>query len=288
MNTTRPEGPEAERRASDPVPRALGLHGDGLFTNESERNQWLGHVQRLASAGLLASGMTHNLANLIMPMFGVCDLALIRASDDPEKLRDALVKAHGYAQRANDFLKIFMEFVRRDHINRRPVPVEKVVEDALVILEPAMHDAGVSVLRRFDNTHVAMVDRTRLLQAVVNLVTNALRAAEEAGTTVEVVVRGEREWVSLEVCDDGPGIPDEIQDRLFEPFVQGGASVESDGGDLEDRSSLVRRTGLGLFVTKRLVEEQGGAIDFDTEPGVGTTFRVRLEPAKRELETEGS
>lgn len=281
MTTPNPHPQKAARKHEDEPPGSMdGLDAlEGQFASESERNQWLGHLQRLAGAGLLASGISHNLANLMMPLVGRCELALSAADDDPQRLRETLSKVFGYAQQANEVLKVFLEFVRRDQVSRTAVPIERVVEDTLVLLKPAMQDAGVPVVRRFDSTHVALVDRTRLLQAVVNLVTNALRAVSEArGTTVEVVVRGEREWVILEVRDDGPGIPEHLRDRIFQPFIHRG-----DGAFYADKremapSSLVERTGLGLFITKRLIEEQGGQIEFETETGKGTTFRLRLEP----------
>jgi two-component system phosphate regulon sensor histidine kinase PhoR len=117
------------------------------------------------------------------------------------------------------------------------------------------------------------------MQAVVNLVSNAVRAAKEGGREVEVRVRGWREWVLVEVEDNGLGVPEELEDRIFEPFV--GARA---GQPQRDKAGRLRSgTGLGLYITKRLIEEQGGRIDFETRRGAGSTFRLYLEPAPNKV-----
>ena len=259
-----------------PVPNGLGpelLFETLTGVEPAQAQQWLGHLQRLASTGLLAGGMAHDLAGLVQPLLSEADRGLL--TDDPAQHRLALVRMREWARRCESYVRALLDLVRRDERHRAPVAVETVVEDTLQLLESAKRLAGVSIRRNLDNRHTALVDRTRLMQALVNLVTNAIRAAGQGGREVELTVRGWRGWVVVEVADNGPGVPDCVQDRIFEPFFQGpGDGTGPDRGAAEPRG-----TGLGLYITKRLILEQGGRIEFETDMGVGSVFRLMLEPA---------
>jgi signal transduction histidine kinase len=236
--------------------------------------QWLAHLQRLASTGLLAGGMAHDLAGLVQPLLGEAERGLLQ--EDPAEHRLALVRMREWARRCESYVRALLDLVRRDEQHRTVVDVEAVVEDTLQLLESTQRTIGVSMCRNLDNHHTALVDRTRLMQALVNLVTNALRAARAGGREVGVTVRGWRGWVVIEVKDNGPGIPPEIRERLFQPFVRRASPASTPG---RDGPAEPEGTGLGLYITKRLIQEQGGRVEFETDEGVGTMFRLMLEPA---------
>jgi PAS domain S-box-containing protein len=109
------------------------------------------------------------------------------------------------------------------------------------------------------------VDPERLQQVITNLVSNAVKFSPRGGT-VHVAVAREHDRALLSVRDQGPGIPPEFKERVFEKFAQ------ADASDTRGRSG----TGLGLSIVKSIVERLDGRVDFDTEVGRGTTFRVRL------------
>jgi signal transduction histidine kinase len=111
-------------------------------------------------------------------------------------------------------------------------------------------------------------DARALNQVFLNLLKNAAEALEGRGGTVSVTGRAEPGCVVIEVRDDGPGIPAGDLERIFEPFY----STKGAG----------RGTGLGLSISRRIVEEHGGTIEAESEPGVGTSFRVAL-PVREEL-----
>ncbi len=251
-----------------PMHDLLAADADAL--DERATLQWLGHLQRLASTGLLAGGMAHDLAGLVQPLLGEAERALLKGTE--AEYREALVAMRAWARRCEEYVRALLDLVRRDENHRIAVPVERVVEDSVQLLESVQRSAGVSIQRNLDNRHWALADRTRLMQALVNLLTNAIRAAAAGGREVVVGVRGERDRVLIEVADNGPGVPEGVREHLFRPFVH------EEPGTLQGAPSG-RRTGLGLYITKRLIEELGGRIGYETTTGVGTVFRIVLETA---------
>lgn len=132
---------------------------------------------------------------------------------------------------------------------------------------------GVSLIvveGRFATTPVMVdVDPSRMLQVLANLLSNAIKFSPASGV-VEVSLEIERDQAMVSVHDQGPGIPDDFRDRIFEKFAQ------ADGGDTRARGG----TGLGLSISKALVELFGGTIDFVSRPGSGSTFYFVLPLAK--------
>jgi signal transduction histidine kinase len=112
---------------------------------------------------------------------------------------------------------------------------------------------------------VAEVDHDRMTQVLANLLSNAIKFSPGGG---EVVVRVDADdgRARLSVIDHGCGIPDEFRDRVFQRFAQ------ADSADSRQKGG----TGLGLSICKSIVEEHGGTIGFDSEPGAGTSFHVEL------------
>ena len=120
-----------------------------------------------------------------------------------------------------------------------------------------------------DGGLTADADPEKLAQMLQQLVDNAIKFSPR-GTTVTLALSEHASGARLSVRDQGAGIPDAFQARVFQRFAQ------ADGADTRQKGG----TGLGLSITKSLVEEHGGQISFETAPGVGTTFRVDLPPAE--------
>ena len=150
-----------------------------------------------------------------------------------------------------------------------PVPVGEVLDESLAMVRTAAADAGLALeegLDGLDGVHV-VADRQRLKQVLINLLSNAVKYNRPGGRIrVEV---GEREdWLRIAVSDTGNGISEEGLAKLFTPFerLNAGAGIEG--------------TGLGLFLTQRLVGAMGGRLTVESVVGEGTTFAVELEMAR--------
>jgi two-component system NtrC family sensor kinase len=143
-----------------------------------------------------------------------------------------------------------------------PALVDEVIRFAGLDLE----QAGVSCRREIPaELPSVLVDAGKLKRAILNLIVNGRQALEKGG---ELTVRARarpRGWIVIEVTDNGCGIPDEERSRIFEPFF----STKPDG------------LGLGLLVVQRIVSDLRGRLEFESESGRGTTFRITLPTARR-------
>lgn len=113
-------------------------------------------------------------------------------------------------------------------------------------------------------------DRNEMMRAVMNILSNSLKY-NLSGTTLGISVSRDNHEIVLKICDDGAGISRELKDRIFNEFVRGSTARVSDGG-----------SGLGLTITKRIVEMHGGSVEIDGDTGKGSTFTIHLPFIKKE------
>lgn len=214
--------------------------------------------EKMANFGLLAAGIAHEVGN---PLTGVSNVVqLLQRKDHDERTREKLDLMAGELARMRVILRELTEFGRPASRERSVCSLAEVVDDALRVAK--YHKRPGSRLRppkvADDLPRVACV-RGQLAQVILNLVLNALDAAGADGI---VELRGDAapEEVSVEIEDSGPGLSASVRDRLFEPFV----TTKSEG------------TGLGLYLSRRIVMEHGGRLELGAGSLGGALFRVVL------------
>ncbi len=229
---------------------------------EEERDRLLDevfHLQRIAQTGLMTSGLAHDLANQLTAVMGGAELALMRSH--PDALREGLRAVLGHGCRMHETVDAFLSFVRRRENRVRVFAVAEAVDAVVKMMEPLARGESVACLSTCSTTAEIRADRQLVEQALVNLAANAIRAARSGGGRVVLSANdGEPGRVRLSVRDTGPGIPEELRRRLFEPFA---TSRRETGG-----------TGLGLWIVRQVVERCGGKISIESSPA-GT--RVDLD-----------
>ena len=229
-------------------------------------------AERLEAVAALSASLAHEIRNPLASIrSSVEQLAQAAGAGEDEKVLAALIVRE--ADRLSRLLSEFLDFSRVRAARREPVDLHEVATAAvhLVRAHPDCHPAAV--LRIKGQPTLIDADEDLLHRVLVNLILNAVQAA---GGPVNVTVttgpalRGDvprgsgiEEPILLEVRDDGPGIPEEIRDRLFQPFVSG-----RPGG-----------SGLGLAIVQRAVEAHRGLVTVASAVGEGTTFTIFL-PAK--------
>lgn len=218
--------------------------------------------EKMGAIGKLAGHIAHELNN---PLTGLRSLAQVLLQETPpgETLHADLVEIEKAASRSQKIIKNLLEFSQNESQPQVLISVDEIVEKTLPMLKTALRS------HRF-NLHLqareALVEaEPHLLQQVVfNLVNNACQAMKDPGTltiTTEVSA-GTPRHVEFRVSDTGPGIPKEIQKKIFEAFF----TTKKEG----------LGTGLGLSMSKSIVERFGGTIQFESEKGKGTVFCISL------------
>jgi signal transduction histidine kinase/CheY-like chemotaxis protein len=168
----------------------------------------------------------------------------------------------------NDLLDVARIEADRVEIDRRPIDVGEAVREVAELMSARIAEKHQRLdVRVASALPPALADPARVRQIVANLVTNAHLYTDEDGT-IRVAVAADRAWVRIEVSDSGRGMTREEAEHVFERFYRG-----SDGGQGSPG------TGLGLSIVKSLVDLHRGQIEVESEPGVGTTFRVMLPSA---------
>ncbi|MGZ3408478.1 MAG: sensor histidine kinase, partial [Polyangia bacterium] len=216
----------------------------------------------------LGAGVAHEINNPLGGVIGHVQLLLAARAPESDDY-EALKHIEEGARRASQVVQNLLRFsVQRKEPVRTAVDLEKLARDTLSLTESLIRAQNIEVVYDFAAAKPrARADAGQLAQVLLNLVANA-RTAMPTGGTLRIATRAPEAAggpVALVVADTGKGIAPAIKDRIFEPFFT----------TKDDWSNV----GLGLSVSYRIVEEHGGRIDVQSEPGHGATFTVYLPSA---------
>jgi signal transduction histidine kinase/DNA-binding response OmpR family regulator len=248
--------------------RLGGEHGGMVWTvrDMSERAR----LERAKSEFVATA--SHELRSPLTSIKGFVELLELSSEGMTARQREFIEIILKSTDRLVDLVNDLLDVARieADHveINRRPIDVGEVVHEVVELIKPRMESKGQRL-----TSHVspilspALADPGRVRQILANLLTNAHLYTPEGGT-IQVGVEPDRAWVQMTVADSGVGMTKEETERIFDRFYRAGNRSGSNPG-----------TGLGLSIVKSLVDLHGGQISVDSEPGRGTTFRVRLPAA---------
>jgi PAS domain S-box-containing protein len=227
----------------------------------------------LAKSDFLSS-MSHELRT---PLNAVLGFAQLMASETPpptlaQKLSiDQILQAGWYLLRLiNEILDLAMIESGRVTLSQESMSLTDVLQDCRAMIEPQAHKRGLKMIfPSFDQHLYVHADRTRVKQVVINLLSNAIKYNREGGEVIIECGRSEKNRVQISVRDTGIGLSAEQLAHLFQPFNRLGQEASSEEG-----------TGIGLVVTKQLVELMQGTIRVQSEVGVGSVFIVELMSAE--------
>jgi signal transduction histidine kinase len=228
------------------------------------------HQEKMAAFGLLAAGIAHEVGNPLTSISALVQMLQRRNPDAYTQEKLALVS--GQLQRIQTTLRELVSFSRPAATAPGRVGLAEVVREALDIAKYYKRTKGRHVETQLPADLPAVVAvRDQLVQVFLNLILNAIDATDVGG---RILVRAEAaaDKLVVHVQDDGAGIAPEHRGRLFQPYF----------------TTKKHGTGLGLFVTRRLVEDHGGDVNLLSDAGTGTTFQVRLPtaPPARYVEVE--
>lgn len=225
------------------------------------------HSHRLATLGTVATIIAHEYNNILTPVVSYAQLAL-RHEDDVELMRKALSKALAGARKAAQISDSLLGFARESD-DRLAAALPRAIEDAIHCLARDPRQDGYELHVDVPDVRVAMTP-LNLQQVILNLLLNARRVLKGTGGRLDVTAEVRGSLVVIRIRDTGPGIPPQILDRLFEPFVT------EPMGDAASSPSEPKGTGLGLSICRDLVREAGGQIDVESKTGEGALFTITL------------
>lgn len=218
-------------------------------------------AERLAGLGRLAAGLAHEIRNPLGAIAGSIELLRTGGTLGAEdvELCDLMARE---TSRLDELVTDMLDLSRPRTPNKERIDVAALARDVVDLAQKSGRAGDVSVRLEAEAPAIVDADGAQLRQVIWNLLRNATQASS-AGQEVVVRVSQEGAAVRLEIVDAGPGIPEDAKARLFDAFF----TTRSKGA------------GIGLAVVKRIVDDHGFAIEVESVPGQGTTFRVRAPAA---------
>jgi signal transduction histidine kinase len=225
-------------------------------------------ASRAAAVGELAAGVAHEVNNPLAAILGFAEL-LHAELDDADPHRADVDTIRSQAIRARSIIRALGEFAQRPEPALTPTDIGDIVRRTIDLTRYQIERRGIAIEEQYEAIPATLVDPQAIQQAVFNVVTNASLAVADDGR-IGIAVTGNESHVAIVVSDDGIGMADATVHRAFEPFYSGE----------EFSSETGLKTGLGLAVSRGLMEAHGGTITLTSQPGLGTRVEFRL-PVRR-------
>ncbi|MEO5741498.1 MAG: ATP-binding protein [Vicinamibacterales bacterium] len=232
------------------------------ITEEIRLRSQLIHSERLSAVGQLVSGVAHELNNPLQSILGFTEL-LIDAEERPELRRD-LEQVRSEAIRAGKIVRNLLAFVRRSSSERTVTSVNDIVKTTISLRSYEFASANIRLFESYgEGLPGVVVNPEEIHQVILNLILNAEQAMRTAhrGGTLTVTTKYVETMVTIEIQDDGPGVPAALTGRVFEPFFS--------------TKEVGEGTGLGLSIAMGIAEAHGGTLTF-VPTSKGACFRLAL------------
>lgn len=220
---------------------------------------------KLAALGRMSAAIVHEVSQPLAAMENtLASTGLLASRGDAAAVADKVRSARDLVRRIQRTVKLLKSFARNEPVRLEPVDVDKAMAVAVELAAARATEQGAQVkLRKSSSPPSVLANTTRLEQVILNLVVNALDAVKERPEgEVELWSEHDGERVRLFVRDNGIGIPDHLRDRIAEPFF----TTKLTGEGL----------GLGLSISRAILDEFGGGMNFETREEGGCTFRIDL------------
>ncbi|MDB4409780.1 PAS domain S-box protein [Gammaproteobacteria bacterium] len=233
-----------------------------------QMQQEFAHVMRLSTMGEMATSMAHELNQPLTALTGYCGTALQLARQQtslPEGYLDILERASEQAHRAGVVIRHLRDFVSKGKNEMTCVALNNLVDGVIDFVDWELRDSGIEVVfHRQSDAHEVFADKVQIEQVLINLVRNSVEAIRESGISqgkVEISSRvAAANMIELRVADNGPGVSSEMAGVLFDPY----------------RTSKEQGMGMGLSISRSIVEAHNGSLWVDKERQQGALFCMQL------------
>ncbi|MBE2226520.1 MAG: PAS domain S-box protein [Ignavibacteria bacterium] len=231
------------------------------ITTVKKLQKELREKENLALIGEVVSSIAHSLSNPLNIISGNADYLLLNKKPgeaDHEELKTIVDET----TRITKSLRGLLNFSRPLNAEKAKTQINELAEEVISKTRFIIGNKNIVIKRQFDkNLPVIPVDRAQIEEVITNLVVNAIQAFTANGEIILKTRAGSSD-IFIEVSDNGPGIPKELQEKIFRPFYSS--------------KGYGKGTGLGLSIVKRIVSEHDGSVKLRSQTGKGTTFTIRL------------
>lgn len=223
------------------------------------------HVSRLSAMGELASALAHELNQ---PLTAISNYLLAaqqlvqRGPEHAERASEIIGKSVDQATRAGQIIRQLRAFVQKREVDRAPAEIDKMVEEASALAFVGLKEKGIRVsVERHESLPLVPVDRIQIQQVLINLIRNGVDAMEgQSRRELTIRISADQAEATISIADTGCGIPAGMEAKLFNAFV----------------TSKPTGMGVGLSISRNIVEAHGGRLWFEANPTGGTIFHLAL------------
>ena len=244
------------------------------LTNRNARDQRieelqteLAHVQRLTELGQVVSTLVHEVNQPLTAISNYVNACRrLVTTGDGERIQAVLERIADQTNRTREVVQRIRDFVKKRDVQMRAENLSHVIEEAIALTRSSVRDTGLTLYRKINPTDLQVeIDKIQVQQVLFNLLRNGIEAMQDWPRREIAVAtsRAEEGMVEISVADTGPGLPDEVRKRLFQPFV----------------TTKATGMGVGLSVCRAIVEAHRGRLWADDNPGGGTVFRFTVRHA---------
>jgi two-component system NtrC family sensor kinase len=237
------------------------------ITERKQLERQLFHSEKLASIGILAAGVAHEIGNPLSAISGYTQI-LQSSGLTQDEISEYLAAIAGQTNRIQRIIEDLLNYSRPSTGHRSEIDLAMAIPAVMSMLTAQKVFKNVAIVYELDpGLPLVNMDRDHLAQIIINIALNAAQAMDGRGS-LTITGRSLNDEVLIGITDTGPGLAPELLDRVFDPFFT--------------TKPVGQGTGLGLAICHRIVESYNGSIDLESGPGRGTTFTLRLPAQARE------
>jgi two-component system NtrC family sensor kinase len=223
-------------------------------------NSQLFRSEKLASLGKLAAGVAHEINNPLTGILTNSSLLLEDLPADDPRREDVEVMVHETI-RCREIVKRLLDFARQTKPQKRLADINALIDNIILLVRNQTSFRNILIEKKLDDIPEVLVDPDQIQQVFVNIILNAAEAMTKGGVlTVTSATSRTGESLVIRIADTGPGISEEVRERIFDPFY----------------TTKEHGTGLGLSISYGIIEQHGGTISVESCPGKGSTFIIQL------------
>ncbi len=240
---------------------------EAAYEEISKAQEGLVNTEKEAAIGRLAAGIAHEIGNPLSSILGYTDIMLMDSIDESQA-KEYLKLIEKEILRIQGIIQDLLDFSKPREMSMEILDATEVLDKSLRLVQAQKDFQNIEATQHLHKgNYLVMADENRLQQVFINILLNAAQAMQGKGK-LDIEVKNIKDDILISFTDSGEGIADDIKDRIFDPFFS--------------TKDVGKGTGLGLTVSKNLVEMMGGTMSFESTVGKGTTFYIRFPAASFE------